>query len=431
MKRIAASILSLIIAALISCAAADRQNQLKIYNWADYIDEDLLEEFEHWYKEQTGREVEIVYQLFDVNEIMLSKIEKGHEDFDVVCPSDYIIERMLKAGLLLPINRDFGATPDYTVNIAPFMSGLMHKVEAGDVDAYDYTIPYMWGTVGLIYNKKYITEEESRTWNILKDPKYKGKIFIKEAFRDVYNSLNIALHHDEIAGGKLSIDDVSHDVSEQSIAAVEAFMNEVKPNVAGWEADFGKEQMTKEKGWLNMSWSGDAQWAIEEAEMVGVELDYSIPEEGSSIWFDGWVIPKYAKNIEAARYFINFMCLPENAVRNMDAIGYVSAIGGDKILEAQTDSSKYEAHDVSYFFGEGAENVCVSPIQYPDKSSIRFCGMMHDVGTEELYSMWTRIKGDNASGSTIVVVIVLVCGAVAVVLISGRKKKRKSVRRRR
>ena len=102
--------------------AADRAHTLKIYNWADYIDEQVLVEFQQWYKEQTGEEVEVIYQLFDINEIMLAKIERGKEDFDVVCPSEYIIERMLRNDLLLPIDKDFGDTPNYIdTNISPYI----------------------------------------------------------------------------------------------------------------------------------------------------------------------------------------------------------------------------------------------------------------------------------------------------------------------
>lgn len=108
MKKIVSILLSVVLSAAMSLSAADREHTLKVYNWADYIDEDLISEFEKWYEEQTGEKVTIVYQLFDINEVMLSKIEKGHEDYDVVCPSDYIIERMFREDLLLPIGRDFG-----------------------------------------------------------------------------------------------------------------------------------------------------------------------------------------------------------------------------------------------------------------------------------------------------------------------------------
>jgi len=431
MKKFFSAFAALLFGAAMICGAADREHTLKIYNWADYIDEALLDEFKTWYKEQTGEDVEIIYQLFDVNEIMLSKIELGHEDFDVVCPSDYIIERMLRQDLLLPINRDFGKTPDYTINIAPFMKEKLAEIESSGKNAEDYVVSYMWGTTGILYNPKYVTEEEASSWDCLKNPKFKGKIFVKDAFRDVYTSLNIALHKDQIASGEVSLQSVCSDSSDESIAMVENYLNEIKGNVLGWEADFGKEAMTKEKGWINLSWSGDAQWAIEEAEKVGVKLAYAVPKEGSTVWFDGWVIPKYAKNVQAARYFIDFMCLPENAIRNMEVIGYVSSLGGDEILEAMTDED-FAPLDASYFFGEKGKSACLNPVMYPDASIMAHCGMMHDSGdrTEELLKMWSRVKGDNAGYFTYVCIAVAVLAVIIVVILNSRKKKGGKKRRK-
>lgn len=431
MKKFFSAFAALLFGAAMTCGAADREHTLKIYNWADYIDEALLDEFKTWYKEQTGEDVEIIYQLFDVNEIMLSKIELGHEDFDVVCPSDYIIERMLRQDLLLPINRDFGKTPDYTINIAPFMKEKLAEIESSGKNAEDYVVSYMWGTTGILYNPKYVTEEEASSWDCLKNPKFKGKIFVKDAFRDVYTSLNIALHKDQIASGEVSLQSVCSDSSDESIALVENYLNEIKGNVLGWEADFGKEAMTKEKGWINLSWSGDAQWAIEEAEKVGVKLAYAVPKEGSTVWFDGWVIPKYAKNVQAARYFIDFMCLPENAIRNMEVIGYVSSLGGDEILEAMTDED-FAPLDASYFFGEKGKSACLNPVMYPDASIMAHCGMMHDSGdrTEELLKMWSRVKGDNAGYFTYICIAVAVIAVIIVVIVNSRKKKGGKKRRK-
>ena len=295
-------------AALMLCACSeDRSHILKVYNWADYIDEALLGEFEQWYEEQTGEPVKVIYQTFDINETMLSKIELGHEDYDVVCPSDYIIERMLSSDLLLPMDKNFGDTPDYTVNVAPFITSCFDMIEGHGKNANDYSVAYMWGTTGIIYNPKYVTDEEASSWEVLRNPKFAGKILMKDAFRDVYTSMLIAINKDKIASGEKDINTISYDSSDESIAAVEAYLNSFKDAVAGWEADFGKEQMTKERAWINLSWSGDAQWAIEEAAEMGVELRYAVPKEGSTMWFDGWVIPKYAKNVKAASYFINYM----------------------------------------------------------------------------------------------------------------------------
>lgn len=414
-------------------AAADRAHTLKVYNWADYIDEDILDEFEQWYFEQTGEEVEIIYQLFDINEIMLSKIERGHEDYDVACPSDYIIERMMRAGLLLPINKDFGETPNYIDgNIAPFIKESFSKIDGNGKDVNDYAVGYMWGTTGILYNEDKVTREEASTWNVIHNPKFDGQIFIKDAFRDVYSPILMYLKQDELASGAITREELMYDASDESIAMVEQYLIEGKDLIAGWEADFGKEQMAKGNGALNLSWSGDAGWAIEEAELVGVNLDYVIPKEGSNIWFDGWVIPKYAVNTKAASYFINFLCRPDNAIRISDYIGYVSVIGGEEMLEHQIDSTKYAPIDVSYFFGEGTEAMCVNPVKYPDLSDIENCVMMHDTGdrTENMLAMWSRVKGDNANTTTYIIIIVVAVAIIAAVIISRSKKKSRKNHRR-
>ena len=412
---------------LIGCSD-DRSRILKVYNWADYIDEELLGEFEQWYYEQTGEKVEIIYQTFDINETMLSKIELGHEDYDVVCPSDYIIERMLKNDLLLPIKRDFGETPDWIDNVSPYISEKFSEIEGHGKDARDYSVGYMWGTIGLIYNTKHVTDEQARSWEVLRAPQYKDKILMKDAYRDVYTALLTALNKEALDSGKKDIRTLAFDTSDESIALVENYLKSFKESIAGWEADFGKEQMTKELAWMNFSWSGDAQWAIEEAAEIGVELKYSIPEEGSGVWFDGWVIPKYAKNIKAASYFINFMCRPENAIRNMDMTGYVSVIGGDAILEEMTDSTEYEPIDATYFFGEKADSVCINPIMYPDRKTIERCAMMHDTDTEALLKMWARVKGANASAWTYILIFIVLGGLIFAVVFKYYKQNNRKKR---
>lgn len=422
-------------ALLIMGCSDDREHILKIYNWADYIDEDLITEFEQWYEEETGEAVEVVYQTFDINETMLSKIELGHEDYDLACPSDYIIERMLSNDLLIPIDRDFGDTPDYIVNVSDYIvEELFTQIEGKGKNANDYAVGYMWGTTGLLYNPKYVDPEEVKSWDVLCNPDYSGKILVKDAFRDVYTSLLISFNQDAVSKGEKNLQTIGFDASEESIAMVESYLNSFKDGVAGWEADFGKDQMTKELAWLNLSWSGDAQWAMDEAAEIGVELDYSIPRGGSTVWFDGWVIPKYAKNVKAASYFINFMCKPENAVRNMDVIGYVSTIGGPEVMEAMSDPESYDPIDVTYFFGEGADSLCVNPVMYPDRAVMSRCGMMHDSGTEELLKMWSRVKGDSASAWTYTLIILVFTALIAAVIVKYAKRRyrrRRYAKRRR
>lgn len=412
--------------------AQPRENILKIYNWGDYIDEDLLGEFEEWYKEQTGEEVHIIYQLFDINEIMLAKIEKGHADFDLACPSDYIIERMLRNDLLLPINKEFGeGTPNWLSNISPYVIEKFNGIQSSGKNPADYVAGYMWGTTGFLFNKKYVSADKLKSWSALWNPEFDQKILVKDAFRDVYSPLLMYINNEKILSGEVDREELMYDTSDESIAAVEALMMQAKPYVLGWEADFGKEMMTQEKAWVNLSWSGDAKWAMDEATEVGVDLGYIIPQEGSNVWFDGWVIPKYAKNIKAASYFINFMCKPENVIRNMEAIGYVSACATPEILEAMKEMAIEEgctdSLDVRYFFGEEAGKVVLNPVFYPDQADIERCTLMHDTGdrTEALLEMWARVKGNQLDYTTIAVLVILVLGIAAVVVSRRAKKNRR------
>ena len=428
-KFLATGILAL---SAVSVFAEDRSNVLKVYNWSDYIAEGVLDDFKSWYKEQTGENIDVIYMTFDVNEAMLSKIEKGHEDYDVVCPSDYIIERMLDKGLLLPLDfKSLGSTPNYIeANRSPFIEQMFRSINPS-IDANQYSVAYMWGTTGILYNPKFVTREEASTWDVIRNPKFAGKILIKDAPRDVYAPVLIYLKQNELKSGKVTLQDLMRDSSDESLQMVQDYLMQCKPGVYGWEADLGKEQMTKNRAYVSLNWSGDAVWAIEEAAAVNVELDYVVPEEGSTVWFDGWVIPKYAKNIKAATYFINFMCRPDIAIRNMEEAGYVASNGSREVLESQIDES-LEPIDLSYFFGPDASAVRVNPILYPDLSVIERCALEHDWGddTEKLLKMWRNVKGSKANMFTYVIIAVVIAAfAVYFVTSSNAKKRRRRNRR--
>lgn len=388
--------------------SAARKNILKIYNWSDYMDESLLDEFEVWYQEQTGESIRIIYQTFDQNEVAVAKIERAKADYDLVCPSEYIIERLLAADMLLPIEKDFGSTPNYLGNIAPYFTEQFDLLGTPERRTSDYAIPFMWGTVGLLYNERTVSEEEVESWSIVWDKKFRNRVFLKDAVRDVYSVVQVYLNADKIADGSATVAEVVNDYSDESISRAAQKLLEARDNIAGWESDFGKEMMTKEKADISLSWSGDAVWAIEEGADVGVSLNYAVPEEGSVIWFDGWVIPKYARNVKAASYFINFMCRPDNALRNMDAIGYIPAVATLEILEEVIDESLDTYSDLSYMFGPEATSVQVDPIQYPDLSIVERCSMIRDFGdrAEDMMIMWAMVKGDNLSGGILAVIIV-------------------------
>lgn len=423
--------------------AAERSQTLKVYNWADYIDMDnVLDKFPAWYKEQTGEDVEVVYQTFDINESMLTQIEVGQEDYDVICPSEYIIERMLRENLLLPINKDFGNTPDYTANVAPFVVEKFQEMAPNEnVKVSDYAVGYMWGTTGILYNPNFVSEQEVQSWECILNPKFENHIFMKDAFRDIYSVMVLYAYRDAIAKGEVDKDDLVANLTPERIQRVEEILLQAKNNIAGWEVDFGKEEMTKGKAWMNVSWSGDAQWAIDEAQTVGLDLKYIVPQEGSNVWFDGWCIPKYAKNTKAASYFINYMCMSQNAINNMEEIGYVSVIATPEIMEWANDvEANEQTVDLTYFFGEDADSIHANPVFYPDASVIARCALMHDCAdkTEDMLSMWNRVKGDNLTSSKIWIILG-VLGVIAIMVITHafnvrrqnalRNKKRKSHRR--
>ena len=436
---------SLAVAALLctfGAFAADRAHTLKVYNWADYIDMDnVLNTFPDWYKAQTGEEVEVIYQTFDINESMLTQIEVGKEDYDVVCPSEYIIERMLKLNLLQPIQKEL--VPDsiyYFDNVAPFVTEKFQQMAPDDITAADFTVGYMGGTTGWLYNPKALEENGVdvsllNSWGALTNPVFKNHIYVKDAFRDVYSVLVLYAYREELAEGRVTKEELMTDITDERIARVENLLVEAKDNIAGWEVDFGKEEMTKGKMWLNLSWSGDAQWAIDEAAEIGVELKYIVPEEGSNVWYDGWVIPIYAKNPKAATYFIDYMCKPENAILNMEEIGYVSVIATPEIFEWANDTAAWpETVDASYLFGDIAKEAHLNPVQYPDIAIINKCALMHDAGAQNdaLISMWNRVKGDNLSaGVMIFLILVVICVIAYIAYMLTKNNRRKAPKRRR
>ena len=447
MKRIVFALLSVTL--LLSGCGRSRDQVLKVYNWSDYIDETVIEDFEAWYEEQTGEPVTVVYQTFDINETMLSKIKMGKEDFDVVCPSDYIIEQMLQEDMLLPLELD-SLLPD-SLNyvrqyLSPYIRSMFDKIEGGGKNANDYSVSYMWGTTGILYNTAYVSDEEAHSWDVIRNPRLKNRIFIKDSARDVYSQIILKVHEEELAAlcesdstaWKARMDELMNYTGEEDLDAVAAYLRETKKYVAGWEADFGKDQMVQEIGWIDLTWSGDAVWAIEEAAEANpkVELKWALPREGFTVWFDGWVIPKYARNLKAARYWIDFMNRPDIVIRNVDVTGYVSSSAAPEVLdyfrldaeeEEEEDDSpdepgndeeeaeeeaedeeaeEYDYIDVSYFFGDEYTAVALDPVLYPDRSDIERSTMEHFWGprTKDLIEMWSRVKGDNVSPTTWVVI---------------------------
>lgn len=262
-----------------------------IYNWGDYIDPSLIKKFE----KETGYKVN--YETFDSNEAMYTKIQQGGTAYDIAIPSEYMIQKMMTANMLLPIDHSR-------------LMGLKHlDPRFMDLDfdpGNQYSIPYFWGTLGIVYNDKFIDGQNIQHWNDLWNPAYKNNLMLIDGAREVLglslNSLGYSLN--------------SKKMTELREAANK--LNTLTPNVKAIVADEIKMYMINEESALAVTFSGEA------ADMMGENehLHYVIPTEGSNLWFDNIVMPKTAKNIDGAYAFINFMIEPENAAQNAEYIGY-------------------------------------------------------------------------------------------------------------
>lgn len=267
------------------------KNVLNIYNWGDYIDPELIDQFE----KESG--IKVVYQTFDSNEAMLTKIEQGGTTYDIAVPSDYAIAKMIEEDLVLPI--DQAKVPNLK-NIDSRFLNL--SFDPGN----RYSIPYFWGTVGIVYNQKLIGDKKPTSWKDLWDPSLKNQILLADGAREVMgmslNSLGYSLN----------------ETDEPKLQAAKANLMKLTPNIKAIVGDEIKLLLANEEAGLGVVWSGDANEIMSENE----NLNYVIPKEGSNVWFDNVVIPKTAKNVDGAHEFINFMLDPKNAAKNADYVGY-------------------------------------------------------------------------------------------------------------
>ena len=278
--------------------------QVIVYNWGEYIDPEIIDLFE----EETG--IDVIYEEFETNEIMYPKIQSGAIAYDVVCPSDYMIQRMIENDLLAEINYD------HIPNLKYIGDNYMKMSRQFDPEN-KYSVPYLWGTVGILYNKKMV-DEPVDSWGILWDKKYEDSILMQDSVRDAFA---VALKY---LGYSLN----STDLDE--LEAAKNLLIEQKPLVQAYVIDQVRDKMIGGEAALGVIYSGEALYCQQE----NPDLDYVIPKEGTNIWIDSWVIPKNAKNVENAEAFINFLCRPDIAKMNFDYITYsIPNSAGQALIE--------------------------------------------------------------------------------------------------
>lgn len=277
---------------------------LSVYNVGDYIDEELITKFE----EETG--IEVQYSTYDTNEMMYQKVKSGSTHYDLVFPSDYMVEKMRNENLLQKI--DFNNIPNFKYIDKDFINPVYDKTN-------EYSVPYMWGTFGILYNKKMVSEPVD-SWDILWNPKYSGNIMMFDSVRD---TIGIALIK---AGYSINT------TNQKEIDEAKELLMKQKDLVLAYVNDEGKDRLLGEEVAMGIIYSGDAVTLMDE----NPNLAYSIPKEGTNKWVDSMCVPTTAKNKKEAEMFINFLLEPENAATNAEYIGYsIPNIGALELLDKE------------------------------------------------------------------------------------------------
>lgn len=302
-----------------SQAASESENVVNVYNAGEYIDPEVPKMFE----KETG--IKVVYDTFETNEEMYPVIEAGGVVYDAVCPSDYMIEKMLQNHLLQEV--DFSKVPNIKEIGADYMK-MCEQFDPGN----RYVVPYTTGTVGILYNKRMFDKlgvPYPTKWADLWNPKLKGEILMQDSVRDAFmvalkkegHSMNTVLDKD--------LDEALQDLIRQ------------KPLVQAYVVDQVRDKMIGEEAACGVIYSGEILYVQGELEGTDVEVDYVIPEEGTNVWFDGWVIPKNAKHKENAEKWMNFLCRPDIAAKNFEYITYPTPnTGALKLLDKKYTENK-------------------------------------------------------------------------------------------
>ncbi|MDD2481516.1 MAG: spermidine/putrescine ABC transporter substrate-binding protein, partial [Lutispora sp.] len=346
MKKILKNILVFTLAismalSLVGCGG-EKKIQLKVYNWGDYIDQSIIEDFEKKYN------IDVVYDEFATNEEMYAKIKAGANDYDILVPSDYTIKRMIDEDMLHKL--DMNNIPNYEYIDERF------KNLAYDPNN-EYSVPYMWGTVGILYNKTMV-EEPVDSWKILWNEKYNKQILMLDSLRD---SIGITL---KMLGYSLNTKD------DKELNDAKEMLIKQKPLVLAYVGDEVKDKMIGGEAALAVVWSGDAVYMKRE----NPDLEYVIPKEGSNIWFDAVVIPNSSERKKEAELFINYLCDSEVAFKNADFIGYATPhVEAIKKLPMELTSDKSA---------------------YPEDSDLKNSEVLEDLaGSLTKYDrIWTEVK---------------------------------------
>lgn len=323
-----------------------KNGEVYVYNWGEYIDPEVITMFE----EETG--IKVIYDEFETNEIMYPKIKSEAVTYDLVCPSDYMIQRMIEEDLLAQIN--FDNVP----NIKNIDQTYIDQSASFDPEN-KYSVPYCWGTVGILYNKTMV-DEPVDSWSVLWDEKYADNILMQDSVRDAFGITLKYLGYSLNSTNETELNEAKESLIEQ------------KPLVQAYVIDQVRDKMIGNEAAIGVIYSGEAIFTQRE----NPDLEYVIPKEGSNVWIDSWVVPKNANNKENAEKFINFLCDPEIALMNFEYITYSTPNKAARELVEDEDIKN-------------------STVAFPDASELANCETYNYLGEDAdvLYNnLWKEVK---------------------------------------
>ena len=448
MKRLIALFIAATLA-LAGCGATDETAPvsddvitLRIANSEEYIDEggwdadetieladgqkirgvdSLVSDYEKWYQEKYGKRVRVLYSTYGTNEDLYNQMTLGNS-FDLVCPSEYMIMKLMREKKLEPLSDDFYDKSQiynyYAKGVSPYIYGRMRSLTEGGETLTDYAAGYMWGTLGTIYNPAVVSDEDASSYGIYLNRKYRKRITIKDSVRDTYFAGLAIEKEKERAAADPDYATILNDTSQTTVDKVQDIITDMRENAYSMETDTAKQDLVTRKADASLQWSGDGVFSMDQAEEDGLDLCYAVPEEGSNLWFDGWVMLKNGINgdkdkKQAAEAFINYISKPDSVVRNMYYIGYTSAItGGDddtvfEYLEYTYGSDDDDAvdYDVSYLFDDRPGSHVLRTdraqlkrqlyAQYPTEDVLARCAVMKcfsDEANRRISQMWTNVR---------------------------------------
>ncbi|MBE8951250.1 MAG: ABC transporter substrate-binding protein [Quinella sp. 3Q1] len=351
--------LKILVLILVSCltfgvagcgGGGDKEEQVVyVYSWGDYLNPEVLTLFE----KETG--IHVILDEFDTNESMYPRIAEGAVHYDVLCPSDYMIQKLISNDLIQPL--DFTKLPDAKKYIGEEFFKQAESFDPGN----KYSVPYCWGTVGIIYDKTKVTDPVD-SWNILWNEKYKGQILMQDSARD---ALMIPL---KLMGKSLN------ETDKDVLAQAQEMLIKQKPLVQAYVVDEVKDKLINSEAAMGVVFSGEAPIILQE----NPNMAFAIPKEGTNFWIDGWVITKDSLNVDNAHKFIDFMCRPDIAAKNFDHLGYSTPNTGVRELvedeELKNSPIAFPSSDV-----------------YSGQETYKYLGNQMD---EYYNSLWMKVKVD-------------------------------------